>query len=868
MKNEQIIKIVIANGDYAEVYAPFPGSKEENDEKIKRGMLAARGMTEEEIDKIIDSLEVMQDRGGADGKFDDGPYTPVMLVKTIYREPPQISVPEPISEPEVEKEASREPRQTMLQQFYGDRDAETRRIKTFDRFKSHVIKKTIDTYNEDGTKRKVEVYTIEDYEGKKQDSDELLLDGYQTRLERLSRAHQKDFAPYKRELDRLKATSIKEIMLKYMEMHRLKPEEAEEFKKTAMETIQQFNGEEFERHAIQALIDQDTEFIETNNYTYNSRQNTAENLKTMGKHGEKSVKAPVSDEQNLAQKFGLKAMNAMISIRNHTKSPFNKAIGTYVASPIYRALLKVTQSKSKGPVNVDGYLITPMEDMLATSQKHSRGMFKNKPFHRYSARKDFFIEEEKRELATKMNEERKEVAESRENSSQQPRVTVGSRIRLAIVPRIKAITEFKKGNIAVLNAGLHDLEEATSERNSQMDYKHLIMTSAIQRIASYEKEIEELKILAKVTKNSVEVEKIQEVLKHRELWKSKLEGMLIENRRTEIDSVSTDAISMAQHDKANKSTMTTVIKGFKVVAESYLSKYLYQEVLEKGKMPDTSKWIPPEEIEKELTETVTRVVLGMDKADVGNITLENIYSKGSGLLSYYSHNGGRKIEDKTEFFRGLAFEYQGKIFSGSDGKGFDPTVLTDVKIDQVIDKDTTLVSLVQEILQDKLGKQFTQDQVNDLIASGQISGFDIWRSTSDTGVPIGWMNASEIVPNIISSGYHTVTEEIIKTIIETSPGRWEVIPGKEYLESVTRINPAVLAAKFGLAASEIADINEFLRFTRSQEDIQMRSTRKLIDMAKENEKARAARAEKRAAEEGNEGKKKFGIQRNKRKGCS
>ena len=124
--------------------------------------------------------------------------------------------------------------------------------------------------------------------------------------------------------------------------------------------------------------------------------------------------------------------------------------------------------------------------------------------------------------------------------------------------------------------------------------------------------------------------------------------------------------------------------------------------------------------------------------------------------------------------------------------------MTNVKIDQVIDKDTTLVSLVQEVLQDKLGKQFTLDQVNDLITSGQISGFNIWRSTSETGVLAGWINASEIVPNIISSGSHIVTEEVTRTVIETIPGRWAIIPGAEYFYEVLKMNPAILAAEFGI----------------------------------------------------------------------
>lgn len=863
---EEVIKITIADGEYAEVYAPFPGSKEENDEKIKRGILTRLGMKPEDIDKIIDTIEVEQDRGGADGMFDDGPYTPVKLVKTIYREPPTVDIPDPIPEPE--KEEPRSPRQTMLQQFYGDRNAEARRIKTFDRFKSHVTKKMIDTYDEDGTKRRVEVYTIEDYAGKAQDSDELLLDGYQTRLERLSRAHQKDFSPYEREFKRLKSSAIKEIMLKYEEMHKLNPEKAEEFKNKAMETITDFNTPEFKRNAIQALIDKDTEFIETNNYTYNSRQNTAENLKTMGKDGEKAVKAQISDEQSFAQKFGLKAMNTMITIRNHTKAPINKAIGTYVASPIFRAILGVTQAKSKEPVSVDGYLITPMEDILATSQKHSRGMYKNKPSHRYHARKDYFIAQEQREIAQEMAQKAKEESESGKSpdgeKEAQPKVTLGTLIKLAIVPRIRAITEYKEGNVAILNAGLHDIEEATAERNSQMIHKRNIMISSMKRIASYEKEIDDLRSLAKVTKDSAEREKIEATIKQRELWKAKLEGRLIETERTEIDSVSTDSVSQSQHDKANKANITSVIRGFKtasrIAASAYLSKYLYEEVIKQGKMPDTKKWIEPQEVEKEVTETITRTVPGMDKADVGNITLENIYAKGSGFLTYDAH-GGNQIVDNTSFFRGLAFEYQGKLFSGSDGKGFDPTVLTDVKLDQVIDKDTPLVSIVQEILQDKLGKQFTSDQVNDLIASGQISGFDVWRSTSETGIPMGWLNASEIVPDMINSGSHTITEEITKTVIETIPGRWELIPGEEYLYSAMQLNPAILAAEFGLAASEIADLNEFLRFTRSQEDIQMRSTKKIMSMAKENEAKRVAKAEK-AKEEGKEsekGKKKFDI---------
>ena len=603
MENEEI-RIVIADGDYMEAYAPFPSDEKAMNDKVKRGMLKNLGMKEEEIARMIDSLEI-EYVAGADGMFDDGPLTPIQLVKVIHKEPPIIEFPDPEPEPEPPKEKAQKPRQTMLQQYYGDRNAENMRKRTFDRFKSHIKKKEIDVYDEDGTKRKVEVYTVEDYVGKTQDSDELLLDGYQTRLERLSRAHKGDFAPYKREFQRLKTTAIKEIIEQYEEMHKVNPEEAEKFKKEAEKIIDSFNDKDIEKQGIQALIDKDTEFIETNNYTYNRRQNTAENLKTLGKDGEKGMKSQISDEQKKIMKFGLKTMNVLIDIRNYTKAPVNKAIGTYVASPIYRALLGVTQSKSSEPVNVDGFLITPMEDMLATSQKHSRGMFSNKPSHRYTARKDYFI--------------RQELEEDKRNKELFPdnkvkRNTLKSLVKYAVVPRVKAIFNYREGNAAVLNAGLKDIEDATAARDSQMMSKRNRLINTRKRIASYEKELDDLKAIERVTKDSKKKEEIQKIIEQRETCKLKLEARYAETERVEIDSVSTDAVSMSQHDKANKSNMTKIVRGVKtaarVTAGVMISKYLYKEVAHKAKTPDSYEYIPGK--------TNSKIYIAISKAFINN----------------------------------------------------------------------------------------------------------------------------------------------------------------------------------------------------------------------------------------------------------
>lgn len=57
-EKKETTEIVIASGEYMEAYAPFPGTKEENEQKVKRGILARLGMKQDEIDKLINSVEL------------------------------------------------------------------------------------------------------------------------------------------------------------------------------------------------------------------------------------------------------------------------------------------------------------------------------------------------------------------------------------------------------------------------------------------------------------------------------------------------------------------------------------------------------------------------------------------------------------------------------------------------------------------------------------------------------------------------------------------------------------------------------------------------------------------------------------------
>lgn len=560
MKNNDIKKVTIIDDEYIEAYAPFPDDPKEAEEKIKRGILKRNGLTDSEIDRVIDSLEIEYTKGGSDGMFDDFPMTPCKLVKPVQTiEPPPPPPPLPPQPPKDKKVD--EPSQIMLQEYYGDREAEKDRRERFKRFKSHIGKKTIDVISKDGEKRQIEIYTVEDYPEKGEDTDKLMLNGFSTRLEKISRAHEGDISLYEIQLTKLDQKAKREILTRYEEMHKVDPEKAEKFKEDAMAELVELSKPENRQIMIQALIDRDIEFLETNNYGYNSHQNTSENLKTLGKHGEKAQVHPVSDKQTKFNKVGLHTINALLTLRNYTKAPVNKAIGTYVVSPIHRRIFGIRKVKPDEVVNKDGYQIKPIDTILETSQKRTAGLFKNKPTHRYQARKDFFAYELSKELKGNISDPSKDMDEKDKKLLERHKIS--SIIKLAFLPRIKAITHYKEGNIKVLNAGSHEVAEASKERSKQIGSKRIELAKLEKRIKRYEKEIEEYEILAKTAKTPEEKEKFKKLISASKKGLLATTVRISEVERTEIDDVAVDAVGLSQHDKANKSNISKVVTGFK-----------------------------------------------------------------------------------------------------------------------------------------------------------------------------------------------------------------------------------------------------------------------------------------------------------------
>ncbi len=854
--------------DYYEIYSPFPQDPKQAEDKIKKEMMKKAGYSDKDIDKYSDIFDLQYD--GADG-FEDNPYTAVSLVKIINRESPGAG---PKSPPEDEiKEPPQDPRQTMLQQYYGDRKAESNRRKKFARFKAHIIQKPIKTYDKDGNSKTIEVYTIDDYPEKEADTDELLLYGYATRLERLSRAHQGDFSPYEAEYNRGLDDARIEIYEKYYDKKKNNEADVEKFKQEALEELNNLSSEESIKKGIQVLIDKDTEFIETNNYGYNSHQNTQENLRTLGKYGEKSVKAPISVDQSVATKFLLHSMNALIEIRNHTIAPIHQAVGTFVASPIHR-LLTGTKRVTSEPVNVNGYYITPMKDMIATSQRNSVGMFKNKITHRYQARKDYFTQRISRE-----EQERLMSTEKGYNKNSAKRITPRTLLKLAILPRLMAVFNYKQGNVAVLNAGLDDIELATAERKKKLFWKRDELLSLRGKIIESKRILEDLKKIQSINKDPKKIEEIQKAIDYKRTQIAVYTGKFMERSRVEVDSIQTDALSMSQHDKANKSNITKTVKGFKTAGRialgSFISKYLYKIIAHQVKTPDKEKYIPgkKEYVDKTVEETVlvpgTKTEPGLDKESVGNITLDEIYTQGSGKLYYSVYDGpkGNTLEDNSQFFRGIEFTYEGQSFSGSDGHGFDATALTTVQLSENINGNSCLVDVVHDVIQKATGKSFTKEEIGQMIIDEKISDIDIWRSDSTNGIPLGWLRASEIVPKIINEGTHEVpcevptkVERVVKEMIRT-PGHWELIPGNETTYYTEEINATIVAALAGLSAAEIDDWNELLRYTRSRESIEVREPQHLIEMEQENKE----KTTKGDNKESNKQKDKNKSQKNKKR---
>ena len=264
--------------------------------------------------------------------------------------------------------------QDMLDKYYGNRAKEKEYQKAITRFKSHIVKKKLSTYNGDS----ITYYCVEDYPEYNSDARFLQLQEYSIRLERLSRAEAGDESLYQ-------STA-------WMYIESLRRSGSQEI--PSMEEV------------IQILKMLDAEYIETNNYAYNQHVNTRENLKTLGKFGEKVPFLPRSKEKKASAKIGnvvRGVVNGTILLRNCSTALLHRLAGTYVVSPVHQ--------------------------LLINSEKSHSGLYKSKLTHRYEARKAYF-----EYLILKEYEEENE----RRKQNNEPLKKLNF-LKLAFAPRFKSI---------------------------------------------------------------------------------------------------------------------------------------------------------------------------------------------------------------------------------------------------------------------------------------------------------------------------------------------------------------------------------------------------------------------------------------------
>ena len=107
-------------------------------------------------------------------------------------------------------------------------------------------------------------------------------------------------------------------------------------------------------------MEEDRKYIENNNGKYNQFATTQKNLTTLGSWGEKTPYMKIEKGQlgrNVLRGIG----NVGLFIRNYTVRPVYGAIGKHIVAPIHRRIVR--------------------ED--------SQRMYRNRPLHRYEARKEY-----------------------------------------------------------------------------------------------------------------------------------------------------------------------------------------------------------------------------------------------------------------------------------------------------------------------------------------------------------------------------------------------------------------------------------------------------------------------------------------------
>lgn len=578
------------------------GEETDLDAKIKElEELIARHETElEEVKKQIVELEgrdpsdVEEQRRVVQHRIEE--LEDIAKDKQLFKitDKGEVIIDYPPIKPEIDEEAIRNEyafrRTDMLDKYYGNAEKKYEYEERMEYFKSHIEEVEFEFIDEDGKKQVGTYQRVKPYEGIENDLVFLQLEEYPERLERKTRYEAGD--------------------------------------KTAYDDTRDSRGK---LRNPEEVFAEDSHYIETNNNAYNRLISTHENLKTLGKYGEKVGYSEFQEGQpgrNILRAVG----NVAKFIRNHTTAPINKAIGKYIVAPIYGAIVKP-------------------EERVA-------GLYSNKRSHRYVARREYFASQGKGYFSSRWN----------------------------------SIFNAKEGNKAILSAGAYDIQQSIrtkyqqlAEQEARRKQTEFAGKKLDDQVAMIEAD------LAKAT-DPENIARLEATLRDLKLAQEQVAKDALANEQRTISATrQTDAVDNDTHDIANKENVTRTVTGVKMLTRFGIRKFigpkLKQWLIERTKVPqevetvtqvqqESQEWVPTtyKEVKTPVYDTVSDNGATMSEVVSANAgkEVEGFYSVygGERRPAMYEITGNEKITS--------VFQSVGKGGTGlSDTAGLTAPTLTD-----------------------------------------------------------------------------------------------------------------------------------------------------------------------------------------------
>lgn len=715
----------------------------------------------------------------------------------VYRYFPSLDIEMQATEadlPPIEEPKDLPKKQDMLDKYYGNPQKEKEYEERIVRFKSHIVQKDFEFEDEtDRWKLKSGTYrTIEDYPEKEEDEKFLQLEDYKYRLERLSKAEAGDLSYYReiaRKYERIKLNRLQAEIARKKMMH-ANPDEIARLNSEIQNILSREDRNIQE--SVETLQKQDEEYLETNNYAYNQYLSTQKSLRTLGRYGEKVPYMQLDRDDGKTSTRALNGAKSVANIflrgRNMITAPINKAIGTYVVAPVHK--------------------------IIHDSDKYSKGVYKGLPSHRYTARKEFFAEQYLDGLRTR-------------NMMDQTKTLKPSVLQLALGVRVKAVINYRQGNIGVLDKGAKKIEADTLRKDTEERQK-LLDRLSLEKTKHY------LEIVAaRCERNIKNAQNEEEKLDWERYLKLTVSKIMSVQRRIElneekhIDSiVQTDAITMKQHDETNKAHVTRVVTGVKngirTAATAFVGKKLANWIAENytRRTPSFQETIRREIVVPEHTVTSR---IDMSEGFLEKMTIGDIVSQSSGgeksIARYANSIGVTSRPSTAKYVRGVAIEYDGRILSA----GNTPKMVTDGLVNfQISDitEDSQLFDVLARIISSNGQKTVTsEDLISSIVNSPDpnaafremLGSLRVSVGKTDTGDPYGWLILDEAIEKKAS-----IYPKLSKTIVpEKVTYVDEVVThaGVEYLDIRGQdiLDRNSFGAQAYLYSSAMGDLYEIVR---------------------------------------------------------